>query len=124
MLRMRLPLFLLLAFALTTFQVLAEEDKGTMEKAGAYIDKTVEGAKEFLSDTTLTARVKKRLYDDEKTDSGQLKITTDHGTVLVEGEVRSEDMARRVIAIVKATEGVMKTENRLVILTGTPSQIK
>ena len=95
----------------------AKEEKGPMEKTGAYIDKSVgkgvEVTKDFFSDSAITARVKERLVRDEHVSGFDIMITTRKGLVIVEGDVDSETVAERTMDIVRATKGVRKAENHI-----------
>jgi len=100
------------------------KEKGTVEKAGAYIDQGLESARDLFSDSAITTRIKKRLVDDPVVPGLNVKITTRNQIVIVEGEVDSEDIARRTMDIVRATEGVKDAENHLRIVIKKPSRVR
>jgi len=99
-------------------------DKGPMEKAGKFLDQGVIRARDFLSDSAITARIKRRLMEDEFVSVFDIKITTVDQRVIVEGDVKNEELATRTMGIVRATEGVKDAENHLMIYTQTPSKVK
>jgi hyperosmotically inducible protein len=102
----------------------SEETKRGMEKFGAAVDEKVEQAKEFLTDASITANVKRRLFLDEQVPGKGVKVVVDNGVAILEGDMQSEEIAQRTIDIARATEGVVKVENRLSIIHRTPSKSK
>lgn len=102
----------------------AEEKKGAMEKVGAVIDEKVEQTKEYLGDAAVTARIKRRLFQDDNVPAKDIKVTVDDGVATLEGDVPDEETAQRALEIARATEGVKKTENHLSIVHKTPSKAR
>lgn len=97
------------------------EEKGAAEKAGAAIDRGLENTKEYLSDSAVTARVKKRLLQDPKVSGFDVKVSTQDGVVTLTGDLESEESVARVLAITRATEGVKQAVNRMMIVIRAPS---
>lgn len=104
--------------------VSAGDKKGAMERFGASVDEKVEKTKEFFSDAAVTARIKRRLFNDEMVPAKEIKVTVDNGVATLEGDAPSEEIAQRALDITLATEGVEKVENRLFIVHRTPSKSK
>ena len=103
---------------------LSEEKKGAMERFGATVDEKVEKTKEFFSDSAVTARIKRRLFQDDTVPAKDIKVTVDNGVATLEGDAPGEEIAQRALEIARATEGVVKVENRLSIIHRTPSKSK
>jgi len=103
---MRKILFVTLtvAVSLVTSMAWAEEDKGTMERAGAALDRGVDRTKEFFSDVAITARIKQRLLEDEIVSVNDVAVKTVDGIVTLRGEVENETVAQRAMDIVRATK--------------------
>lgn len=102
----------------------SEEKKGAMERFGATVDEKVEKTKEFFSDSAVTARIKRRLFQDDMVPAKDIKVTVDNGVATLEGDAPSEEIALRALEIARATEGVVKVENRISIIHRTPSKSK
>ncbi len=97
------------------------EETGPMERAGAALDRGIDRTKDFLSDTAITARVKKRFIEDEFVKMWKIKVSTSDRVVTLEGDVASEKIAQRAVDIAAATKGVIKVNNSLEIVTRTHS---
>ncbi len=92
-----------------------------MEKAGEFLDKGLEKGADFFSDSAVTARIKKRLFTDDKVSGFDIKITTRDGNVIVEGEIDSEELAKRALEIVRNTQGVKSAENHMTLISKSSS---
>ena len=101
-----------------------EKEHGAMEKAGAYVDDSIQSAKDLVTDSATTTRIKKRLFNDEYVSGFDIKITTREGVVIVEGNVESEALAQRAMDIVTATKGVTNAENHMKVVTTIHSNAK
>jgi hyperosmotically inducible protein len=102
----------------------SEETKGAMEKFGAAVDKKMGQTREFLSDASVTANIKRRLFRDDLVPAKDIKVKVDNGVAILEGDMPSEEIAQRAVEIARATEGVVKVDNRLSIIQRTPSTSK
>lgn len=98
-----------------------QAETGPIEKAGAFIDSGIRKTKDYFTDTAITSRVKNRLIRDEYISGFDIKVSTSRGAVTVSGDVDGENMARRVMSIVRATEGVRSARNELTVVTRTSS---
>jgi hyperosmotically inducible protein len=101
-----------------------KKDDGVMERTGAAIDESLEATRDFFTDSRVTARVKKRLLKDEHVSGLKVNISTTGGVVMVAGEVDSEEIAQRVMDIVRATKGVSSAENHMVVVSKRPSAVE
>lgn len=99
-------------------------DEGPMERVGKAIDEGVESARDFLNDAAITTRVKKKLIRDEYVSGFDIDVTTIDGRVTLEGSAPSEEVAQRAVDIARATKGVKSVDNRLWIVTRTPSKAR
>lgn len=115
-----------LVFSAAASPVMADDqaEPGPIEKAGAFIDSGFNKTKSYFTDTAITSRVKNRLIRDEYISGFDIKVSTSQGTVTVTGEVDGENMARRVMAIVRATEGVQDARNELTVVTRASSTVR
>jgi hyperosmotically inducible protein len=102
----------------------SEETKGSMEKFGAAVDEKMGQTREFLSDASVTASVKRRLFQDDLVPGKDVKVVVDNGVATLEGDMPSEEIAQRALEITRATEGIVKVNNRLSIIQRTPSKSK
>jgi hyperosmotically inducible protein len=109
------------------------EQEGSAEKAGAKIDQAIEKAgekiqdtkeavgqgfgktEEYLSDSTITAKIKAGVLGDPLLEMFQINVSTTNGAVTLDGIVDSQQSIDRVMQIVQSLEGVKSVENSLVI---------
>lgn len=110
-------LTVILVFAASPAVAGDKDEPGPIEKAGAFIDSGIRKTKDYFSDTAITSRVKNRLIRDEHISGFDIKVFTNQGAVSVSGDVDGEDMASRVMSIVRATEGVKSVRNELTVVT-------
>lgn len=120
---MRKLIIVAVVIGLTTGSALSAE-RGTMEKFGSVVDQKIDSAKEFFGDSAVTARIKKRFIEDKQIPGKDVKVSVDNGVATLEGDVESEAVAQRAIDVAKATEGVKSVENKMMIISKSPSQSK
>ena len=77
---------------------------------------TTEKAKEGVSDSALTAKIKTAFANDKDVSALKINIDSDKGTVKLTGNVKSKEEADKAIAIAKATEGVVTVQNNLKVV--------
>src|SRR3989338_8915630 len=82
---------------------LSEEKKGARERFGATVDEKVEKTKEFFSGSAVTARIKRRLFQDDTVPAKDIKVTVDNGVATLEGDAPGEETAQRALEIARAT---------------------
>jgi len=77
---------------------------------------TTEKAKEGVSDSALTAKIKTAFAKDKDVSALKINVDSDKGTVKLTGNVKSKEEADKAIAIAKATEGVVTVQNNLKVV--------
>lgn len=82
--------------------------------------RTQESGKEYLSDATITSKVKTKLIADEKLKAFQIDVETFRGDVLLSGFVDSNQQAQHAVEIAKSVKGVKTVKDALVVKTETP----
>jgi hyperosmotically inducible protein len=66
-----------------------------------------------LEDTKITTKVKTAFASGKDINSNDIHVTTTAGVVTLDGSVQNSDMATRIVAIAKNTEGVRGVTNDL-----------
>ncbi len=66
-----------------------------------------------LTDTKITTKVKAAFASGKGIDSNDIHVTTTAGVVKLSGQVKNSEMAARLVAIAKNTEGVRAVTNDL-----------
>ncbi len=82
--------------------------------AGCAAD-TKERAGEYFDDTTITTKVKTKLFDDPQTSGFAITVKTYKGTVQLSGFVNSDKEKDRAGELAKAVPGVKDVKNDLII---------
>lgn len=88
---------------------------GLFEETGRRMDKTIDLTRDYLRDSLITARVKKRLFKDEESSLFNIKVLTRNGVVIVNGEVPTEKNAAWIMGIVRSTPGVMEARDEMIV---------
>lgn len=88
----------------------------TLALAGCAAD-TKERAGEYIDDTSITTRVKTKLFDDPQTSGFAITVTTFKGTVQLSGFVSDEKEKGRAEELAKAVPGVKEVKNNLIVKT-------
>ena len=70
-----------------------------------------ESAKEYVSDATITAKIKTEFAADKQVSAMKIKVDTDHGVVRLSGNAATKDEADRAVAIAQGTKGVASVTN-------------
>jgi hyperosmotically inducible protein len=70
-----------------------------------------ESAKEYVSDATITAKIKTEFAADKQVSAMKIKVDTDHGVVRLSGNAATKDEVDRAVAIAKGTKGVASVTN-------------
>ncbi len=76
---------------------------------------TKERASEYFDDTSITTKVKTKLFDDPQTSGFSITVTTYKGTVQLSGFVNSDKEKARAGELAKGVEGVKDVKNDLII---------
>ena len=71
--------------------------------------------KEFIEDSSITARIKAKLAEDDLMRGYEVSVETVNGRVQLSGFVDSSDYARKAEEIAKTVQGVKSIHNSLVV---------
>lgn len=86
----------------------------SLSLAGCAAD-TKERASEYFDDTTITTKVKTKLFDDPQTSGFAITVKTYKGTVQLSGFVNSDKEKDRAGELAKAVPGVKDVKNDLIV---------
>ena len=84
--------------------------------AGCAAD-TKKQAVEYFDDTTITTKVKTKLFDDPQTSGFAISVKTYQGTVQLSGFVTSDKEKDRAAELTKGVPGVKSVKNDLIVKT-------
>src|SRR3989344_386291 len=84
--------------------------------AGCAAD-TKKQAVEYVDDTTITTKVKTKLFDDPQTSGFAISVKTYQGTVQLSGFVTSDKEKNRAEDLTKTVSGVKTVKNDLIVKT-------
>jgi hypothetical protein len=94
-------------------------DKEKARETGANIGEAVATgairAKQAVSDSTLTARIKSKMALDDTVDATAINVDTVGSTVTLSGTVRSEAERTKALLLARETTGVTSVTDRLVV---------
>ena len=94
-------------------------DKEKARETGANIGEAVATgairAKQAVSDSTLTARIKSKMALDDTVDATAINVDTIGSTVTLSGTVRSEAERSKALLLARETTGVTSVTDRLVV---------
>jgi len=86
----------------------------SLSLAGCAAD-TKERASEYFDDTTITTKVKTKLFDDPQTSGFAITVKTYKGTVQLSGFVTSDKEKDRAGELTKGVPGVKDVKNDLIV---------
>ncbi|MEG1212382.1 MAG: molecular chaperone OsmY [Leclercia sp.] len=111
-------LAVMMGSALVCGSALAETT--TMDKAssaantaGEKIDSSMNKVGNFMDDSSITAKVKAALVDDENIKSTDISVKTDKNVVTLSGFVESQAQAEQAVKVAKGVEGVTSVSDKL-----------
>jgi hyperosmotically inducible protein len=94
-------------------------DKDKARETGANIGEAVATgatrAKQAVSESTLTARIKSKMALDDTVDATAINVDTVGSTVTLSGTVRSEAERSKALQLARETTGVTTVNDRLVV---------
>ncbi|MDH3311210.1 MAG: BON domain-containing protein [Gammaproteobacteria bacterium] len=70
---------------------------------------------EFIDDSSITAKVKSRLFNDPVTGGWKITVITENGVVQLAGFVKSSQEKNRASELARGVDGVKAVNNNLVI---------
>lgn len=115
-------LAVMLTSAVATGSVYAETT--TMDKAQASAESAGNKVGNFMDDSTITAKVKAALLDNESIKSTDISVKTDKKVVTLSGFVQSQAQAEAAVAAAKTVEGVTSVSDKLHVRDSKESSIK
>jgi len=77
--------------------------------------KTQESAGQYIDDTTITAKVKAKLFDDPVARGSAISVETFKGTVQLSGFANSKDEISIAESLAKSVDGVRAVRNSIVL---------
>jgi hyperosmotically inducible protein len=87
--------------------------KSAAASTGESAEHAVHGTADQMSDATLTTKVKSALLSNERTRKSSIHVESDHGTVTIDGAVRSRAKAKYIGSVVAGVSGVRNVQNKL-----------
>ncbi|WP_419772954.1 molecular chaperone OsmY [Kluyvera genomosp. 1] len=115
-------LAVMLTSAVATGSVYAETT--TMDKAQASAESAGNKVGSFMDDSTITAKVKAALVDNDSIKSTDISVKTEKKVVTLSGFVQSQAQAEAAVAAAKAVEGVTSVSDKLHVRDSKESSIK
>lgn len=115
-------LAVMLTSAVATGSVYAETT--TMDKAQASAESAGNKVGNFMDDSTITAKVKAALLDNESIKSTDISVKTEKKVVTLSGFVQSQAQAEAAVAAAKTVEGVASVSDKLHVRDSKESSIK
>ncbi|WP_435955354.1 molecular chaperone OsmY [Dryocola sp. BD626] len=92
--------------------------ESTADSAGQKIDNSMNKVGNFMDDSSITAKVKAALVDDENIKSTDISVKTDKKVVTLSGFVESQAQAEQAVAVAKRVEGVTSVSDKLHVRDG------
>lgn len=92
---------------------LGAQTRSAADSAGKKIDSSVDHVGNFMDDSTITAKVKAALIDDDAIKSSDISVKTDKKVVTLSGFVNSQEQAEKAVAVTKGVEGVVSVKDKL-----------
>ena len=115
-------LAVMLTSAVATGSVYAETS--TMDKAQASAESAGNKVGNFMDDSTITAKVKAALVDNDSIKSTDISVKTDKKVVTLSGVVQSQAQAEAAVAAAKTVEGVSSVSDKLHVRDSKESSMK
>ncbi len=75
-----------------------------------------ESAKEVVSDSVITTKIKSEFASDKQVSAMNIKVDTDKGVVKLSGNAKSKDEADKAASIAKNTKGVVSVKNDIQVM--------
>ena len=115
-------LAVMLTSAVATGSVYAETS--TMDKAQTSAESAGNKVGNFMDDSTITAKVKAALVDNDSIKSTDISVKTDKKVVTLSGFVQSQAQAEAAVAAAKTVEGVSSVSDKLHVRDSKESSMK
>ena len=98
-----------------------DKAQSTADSAGQKIDSSMNN---FMDDSSITAKVKAALVDDEAIKSTDISVKTDKKVVTLSGFVESQAQAEQAVKVAKGVEGVASVSDKLHVRDGKNASVK
>lgn len=107
------------AFAQETAGEAMHSADENMKQAGsdtaAAAEDAYHGTKIEVKDTTVTAKVKRAMHDDQMMHGSDIHVSTSAGVVTLKGQVSSREAAAHAGDVASHIEGVRRVDNQLMV---------
>lgn len=110
--------------ALAADTTTGDKAQNTASSTGDKIDSSMNKVGGFMDDSTITAKVKAALVDDENIKSTDISVKTDKKVVTLSGFVESQEQAEKAVSIAKGIEGVTSVSDKLHVRDGKSQSVK
>lgn len=94
------------------------------DNAGQKIDSSMNKVGNFMDDSSITAKVKAALVDDENIKSTDISVKTDKKVVTLSGFVESQAQAEQAVTVAKGVEGVTSVSDKLHVRDAKDQSVK
>ncbi|MGG5835697.1 MULTISPECIES: molecular chaperone OsmY [Enterobacteriaceae] len=101
-----------------------DKAQSTTDSAGQKIDSSMNKVGNFMDDSSITAKVKAALVDDENIKSTDISVKTDKKVVTLSGFVESQAQAEQAVKVAKGVEGVTSVSDKLHVRDAKDSSVK
>jgi hyperosmotically inducible protein len=101
-----------------------EKAQSTADSAGKKIDSYMNKVGNFMDDSSITAKVKAALVDDENIKSTDISVKTDKKVVTLSGFVESQAQAEKAVSVAKGVEGVTSVSDKLHVRDAKDQSVK
>ncbi|MEX9253175.1 molecular chaperone OsmY [Pseudenterobacter timonensis] len=95
-----------------------DKAQSTADTAGQKIDSSMNKVGDFMDDSSITAKVKAALVDDENIKSTDISVKTEKNVVTLSGFVESQAQAEQAVKVAKGVEGVTSVSDKLHVRDG------
>nr|WP_233148825.1 molecular chaperone OsmY [Shimwellia pseudoproteus] len=92
---------------------LGSQAQAAATSAGQKIDSSVNHVGNFMDDSTITAKVKAALIDDDAIKSSDISVKTSKKVVTLSGFVNSQEQAEKAVTVAKGVPGVVSVSDKL-----------
>lgn len=101
-----------------------DKAQSTANTAGEKIDSSMNKVGNFMDDSSITAKVKAALVDDENIKSTDISVKTDKKVVTLSGFVESQAQAEQAVTVAKGVEGVTSVSDKLHVRDAKDASVK
>ena len=95
-----------------------------IDTAGQKIDSSMNKVGNFMDDSSITAKVKAALVDDEAIKSTDISVKTDKKVVTLSGFVESQAQDEQAVKVAKGVEGVASVSDKLHVRDSKDASVK